>query len=59
MRVSNINIIIDPVFNNASPFSFGIKPFDLEYPVKQEDFPEIDVVIITHNHYDHLDYKSY
>jgi N-acyl-phosphatidylethanolamine-hydrolysing phospholipase D len=52
-------ILTDPQFSGrASPFSFwGPKritptPFDIG------DLPRIDVVLISHNHYDHLDEKS-
>ena len=48
--------LLDPVFSlRASPFSFaGPKRFH-ETPISLEDLPEIDRVIISHNHYDHLD----
>jgi L-ascorbate metabolism protein UlaG (beta-lactamase superfamily) len=51
-----INILVDPVFSgHASPFPFMIKAFPGSDIYKPEDLPVIDVVIITHNHYDHLD----
>ncbi|HEY0898034.1 MAG TPA: MBL fold metallo-hydrolase [Sphingobacteriaceae bacterium] len=53
------NILVDPVFSGyASPFSFYIKAFDGADAYKPEDMPEIDILIITHNHYDHLDLKT-
>ncbi|PLX23890.1 MAG: hypothetical protein C0597_00530 [Marinilabiliales bacterium] len=52
-------IITDPVFSEAaSPVSFFNKPFDFEYEYKVENLPNIDVVLISHDHYDHLDYKT-
>ena len=47
-------ILVDPVFGNASPFSFfGRRYMD---PVSTvEDLPDIDVVLISHDHYDHLE----
>lgn len=54
-------IIVDPVFNNASPFSaiLGPAPFKYENTVRAKDLPnKIDLVLITHDHYDHLDYKT-
>jgi L-ascorbate metabolism protein UlaG (beta-lactamase superfamily) len=47
-------ILVDPVFGNASPFKF----FGNRYmpPVSTvEQLPQIDVVLISHDHYDHLE----
>jgi L-ascorbate metabolism protein UlaG (beta-lactamase superfamily) len=53
------NILIDPVFSgNASPVSFFAKAFSGTDTYSPNDFPTIDLLIITHDHYDHLDYKS-
>jgi len=51
--------LLDPVFSErASPFSFfGPKRFH-QVPITIEDLPEIDKVLISHNHYDHLDKAS-
>lgn len=49
-------ILIDPVFSKyASPVSFA---GPMRFPGKSlqsSDFPELDLILITHNHYDHLD----
>ncbi|MFC1532682.1 MBL fold metallo-hydrolase [Thermodesulfobacteriota bacterium] len=52
-------VLFDPVFSNrASPFSFlGPKRFH-PAPISISDLPELDAVIISHDHFDHLDYKS-
>ncbi|HUH34117.1 MAG TPA: MBL fold metallo-hydrolase [Daejeonella sp.] len=51
-----INILVDPVFSgHASPVPFMIKAFPGSDIFSTDDLPEIDFVIITHNHYDHLD----
>ncbi|MBT6727219.1 MAG: hypothetical protein HOA75_10755 [Deltaproteobacteria bacterium] len=54
-----INIITDPhLSNRASPVEF-IGPERLNPPgIKLNELPLIDYVIISHNHYDHLDRKS-
>jgi L-ascorbate metabolism protein UlaG (beta-lactamase superfamily) len=52
-------ILVDPVFSGyASPVSFFGKnyPGSNEYAV--EDMPDIDVLVLTHDHYDHLDYDT-
>jgi L-ascorbate metabolism protein UlaG (beta-lactamase superfamily) len=51
--------LVDPVFSgNASPVSFFGKNFKGSNEYKISDFPAIDMVIITHDHYDHMDYKT-
>ncbi|MGF1924122.1 MAG: MBL fold metallo-hydrolase [Bacteroidia bacterium] len=54
------NILVDPVFSQkTSPFQFlGTKRFAGTDFISPEDFPELDLIIITHDHYDHLDYLS-
>ncbi|RAL55820.1 MBL fold metallo-hydrolase, partial [Candidatus Gracilibacteria bacterium GN02-872] len=51
--------LIDPVFSNrASPVPGFNKPFAGTNIYKAEEMPEIDFLIITHDHYDHLDYET-
>lgn len=58
--VEGKRILIDPVFSErASPLQFaGTKGFEFTHPYLIDDFPEIDLLILTHDHYDHLDYNS-
>jgi L-ascorbate metabolism protein UlaG (beta-lactamase superfamily) len=59
MQIDGIKFLIDPIFSgNASPFSFMIKSFKGSNNYQPEDFPEIDYLIITHDHWDHLDYQT-
>ncbi len=61
IKLDNKIIVTDPVFNNASPFStiLGPTPFEYENNICAKDLPnKIDIVLITHDHYDHLDYKT-
>ncbi len=53
------NILIDPMFGKvASPMSFGPKRFPGKLPIEIEELPQIDALILSHDHYDHLDYES-
>jgi len=60
LQIDGKNILIDPVFSqSASPYSwFGPKRFSTTLPIKVKNIPKIDAVIISHDHYDHLDYDS-
>lgn len=60
IQVENKNILVDPVFSERpSPFQFiGTKRFGGTNFIRPSDFPAIDVLLITHDHYDHLDYQS-
>ncbi len=60
IQVDDVNILVDPVFSErVSPFQFiGTKRFEGTDFVKVDDLPNLDIVLITHDHYDHLDYHS-
>lgn len=52
-------ILVDPVFSGAaSPLSFTTKSFPGTDVYSTDDFPEIDYLFISHDHWDHLDYKT-
>jgi len=53
------NVITDPIFSDrASPFSWA-GPARMRPPgIALQEVPPLDVVIISHNHYDHLDRAS-
>ena len=54
-----INILIDPVFSErVSPFSFVGPKRMIPPAIKMNQLPKIDIVLISHNHYDHLDIAS-
>jgi L-ascorbate metabolism protein UlaG (beta-lactamase superfamily) len=59
IQVAGLNILTDPVFaERASPFSFA-GPKRVNPPgIAFEDLPPIHAVLITHNHYDHLDLET-
>jgi L-ascorbate metabolism protein UlaG (beta-lactamase superfamily) len=60
MRLKNKTILIDPMFgSDAAPIApFSIKRFNTISTAIISDFPEIDVLLMSHDHYDHLDLKS-
>ncbi|MEO9966779.1 MAG: MBL fold metallo-hydrolase [Reichenbachiella sp.] len=60
IKMQGKTILADPVFGDrASMFSFmGPKKFDYSQHMDVSQLPEIDLVIISHDHYDHLDYPT-
>lgn len=58
LQVDGRRTLVDPVFHAASPVSFVGKPFAGTDIYKPEDMPDIDYLIITHDHWDHLDYRT-
>ena len=56
IQVNGVNILTDPVWSErTSPFQFA-GPKRMRPPgIKFEELPKIDVVLLSHNHYDHLD----
>lgn len=52
-------ILIDPVFSSgAAPVPSSNRAFDGTSLYAADDMPEIDYLLITHDHWDHLDYPS-
>jgi L-ascorbate metabolism protein UlaG (beta-lactamase superfamily) len=46
-------VLTDPIFENRTAF-MGPSRYNGDVPLNIDDLPEIDLVLITHNHYDHL-----
>lgn len=59
LRLDGKYILLDPVFSErVSPFKwFGPKRFHTP-PIALHELPEIDLVVISHDHYDHLDEEA-
>jgi len=60
IKIDGITILTDPVFSKrASIISlFGPKKFLYTNEYSVSDLPPVDIVLISHDHYDHLDYKT-
>ena len=50
--------LVDPVFKPEFPASLMLRPFPGTDIYRPDDLPEIDVLIITHEHWDHMDYAT-
>ncbi len=59
LQLSGRRFLVDPVFYNAAPVSFVNKPFPGTDIYKPSDLPDrIDYLVISHDHWDHLDYQT-
>ena len=58
MKINSVVIMTDPVFHRASPVPIMGSPFPVQHPVSIDDLPAVDAVIISHDHYDHLDHRA-
>lgn len=59
IKINDKVIITDPVFSKAaSPVPFINKAFKFENEYSADILPELDIVLISHDHYDHLDYET-
>lgn len=59
VQLSGQRLLVDPVFSaNAAPIPLANRAFDGTGIYGADDMPEVDVLLITHDHYDHLDYPS-
>lgn len=57
IELDGIRILVDPVLQNAAPFP-GIVGRYVESPLQREELPNVDVVLISHDHYDHLEART-
>jgi len=60
IRINGKTFLTDPVFSErASMFPFmGPKHFNYDKHMDVESLPAVDAVLISHDHYDHLDYET-
>lgn len=59
MQVDGKRILVDPVLSgSASPLAYGTKAFKGADVYSTDDIPAIDYLFISHDHWDHLDYRT-
>ncbi|MGA0077167.1 MAG: MBL fold metallo-hydrolase [Pelagibacteraceae bacterium] len=58
IKLGDTTIITDPLFSkNAGPLVFGPKRY-IDPAIPLNKIPKINLFLLTHNHYDHLDYRT-
>jgi len=59
LEIDGLRLLIDPMLSaSTSPFPFIGKRFALRESIDIDRIPDPDAVLISHDHYDHLDYES-
>ncbi len=59
MQLEGVKILVDPVFSGkASPLPWGVKAYKGSDIYTADDMPDIDYLLLSHDHYDHLDYET-
>jgi L-ascorbate metabolism protein UlaG (beta-lactamase superfamily) len=58
LEIDGLRLLVDPIFSEyASPFDMGPRRFHAP-PIALDQLPPIDAVLISHDHYDHLDMRT-
>lgn len=57
MDLNGKRFIFDPVLDNGGPLPFIVRRYD-KSPLKRDELPLINYVVLTHNHYDHMEKKT-
>ncbi|GAB4034136.1 MBL fold metallo-hydrolase [Spirosoma jeollabukense] len=59
IKSKGVTVLVDPVFSGyTSPVSFFGKAFAGADVYKVDDMPDIDMLVLSHDHYDHLDFET-
>jgi L-ascorbate metabolism protein UlaG (beta-lactamase superfamily) len=59
LQLGSKNILADPVLGKtSSPVSFAGPHRFSNVPITAEEMPEIDILLLSHDHYDHMDYGT-
>src|SRR4051812_19307468 len=59
LQIGGLNVLTDPIWSTrATPVSFAGPKRVVPVPIAIDALPPIDIVLISHNHYDHLDKRT-
>ncbi|MFT3747897.1 MAG: MBL fold metallo-hydrolase [Agriterribacter sp.] len=59
LQLEGLKILVDPVFSGkASPLPWGVKSYKGSDIYTVDNMPDIDYMLLSHDHYDHLDYET-
>ena len=58
LQIEGKRLLVDPVFYDAAPVSWINRPYPGTDLWKPADMPPCDWLLITHDHWDHLDYQA-
>lgn len=59
LQIHGMNVFVDPILSEySSPVGFAGAKRMAEVPMTADNLPQIDVLLISHDHYDHLDYRT-
>ena len=58
LQVNGTKVLVDPVLVSGSPVKFINKAYQGTDIYKPNDIPEVDFLVISHDHWDHLDYDT-
>jgi len=59
IQIDGIRLLVDPTLVMGSPLSFVKTAFPATYSYTPDDIPDIDFLLISHEHWDHLDYHTF
>lgn len=59
IKIKGITMLVDPVLSKRASLSDLVGPKKFPYTIDHhlDDFPPVDLLLLTHDHYDHLDHK--
>lgn len=58
IQQNGVSFLVDPVLTNSLPASLMLSPFQGADIYSPDDIPAVDYLLITHDHWDHLDYGT-
>lgn len=59
IEMQGLRVLIDPMLGEAaSPVPFGVSRFPYQRPIPIDELTDLDAIILSHDHYDHLDYET-